>query len=467
MSTDLASGTVTFTAQHAGDFFLSYTDAYGAAPTANGTIRVHVIPASGNPKPPVTTPDVAVLHGQQPAIVDVLADDYDPQGWILGVTSATSVRPGVQVAVVDQQWLRISADDPQPGMTATVDYTVSDGKGSATGTVAVSAVPADPGADQITTTEAAITVQAGDSAAVPVLAGDASSTGLPLSARRATPPTVSAAGGRAARVSVQGSDIRIDAPAAVKSEEETAVSYVATDADGTTATGQLDVTIEPAPSKADPDQAPVPQEVDAQGDGRGRRGHPDPGLRRRPGRRLGHGHRRDGAADARPDRRGRPGLDLLPVLPGLGRHGHVHLPGHRPVRADRDRPGADRRAAARAAAAAGRGRRRDQRAARRVAALERARQRLHRPRRHRDRRAAEQDQQTVAAGVRLTGSYVYLQVPSSPSDPPVQFTYGAHRRLHPVARPGHRARRQGAQIPPIANDAVAPRPAARREHASR
>ena len=128
---------------------------------------MHVIPASGTPKPPVTTPDVAVLHGQQPAVVDVLADDYDPQGWILGVTGATSSRRrGVQVAVVDQQWLRISADDPQPGMTATVDYTVSDGRAARPGTVAVSAVPADPNADQITTTEAAITVRSGDSAAV-------------------------------------------------------------------------------------------------------------------------------------------------------------------------------------------------------------------------------------------------------------------------------------------------------------
>ena len=135
VGTDLRTGTVTFTAQHPGPFFLTYTDAYGAAPTASGTIRVQVVPASGTPKPPVTTPDVAVLHGQQPAIVDVLADDYDPQGWILGVTGATSADPGIQVTVVDQRWLRISADNPQPGMTATVSYTVSDGQGSATGTV--------------------------------------------------------------------------------------------------------------------------------------------------------------------------------------------------------------------------------------------------------------------------------------------------------------------------------------------
>ena len=83
---------------------------------------------------------------------------------------------------------------------------------------------------------------------------------------------------------------------------------------GATATGQIDVTIEPPPSKAHPDQAPVPQEVDTQGDGGRRRRHPGPRRRRRPGRRLGHGHRRHGAARARPDRRRRPGLGLLPVV---------------------------------------------------------------------------------------------------------------------------------------------------------
>ena len=146
-------------------------------------------------------------------------------------------------------------------MTATVDYTVSDGRGSATGTVAVSAVAADPNADQITTTEAAVTVMAGDSAAVPVLAGDSSSTGLPLSLDGAPPTANPPVAGLL--LGIQGGDIRVVAPAAVTAEEETTVSYVATDANGTTATGSIDVTIMPPPSKAHPDQAPDPQEVDA------------------------------------------------------------------------------------------------------------------------------------------------------------------------------------------------------------
>ena len=124
--------------------------------------------------------------------MDVLADDYDPQGWILGVTGATA-DAGFHVTVVGQHWLQITADNPQPGATATVTYTVSDGTGSATGTVAVTAVPADASADQITTQDASVTIRSGDSASVAVLSGDSSSTGLPLSLAgvRRRPPRLS------------------------------------------------------------------------------------------------------------------------------------------------------------------------------------------------------------------------------------------------------------------------------------
>jgi hypothetical protein len=458
VSTDVADGTVTFTAQNAGDYFLDYTDAYGAAPTASSTIRVLVIPASGKPEPPVTIPDVAVLHGQQPAVVDVLADDSDPQGWLLGVTGATSGTPGVQVAVIDQEWLRISADDAQPGLTATVSYTVSDGKGSATGTVAVTAVAADPSADQITTTNTAITVRAGDSAAVPVLAGDASSTGLPLSLAgippAATPPITRLI------ASAQGANLRIDAPAAVKSEEETAVSYVATDADGTTAAGELDVTIMPAPSKADPDQAPVPQEVDARvaagdteviqipvsgvdpdGDsvtvtgvtvppalGRIVAVGPDSiSYQSYPGSlgtdtftyQVTDPYGLTGTAQVQiavlPAGPPQPPVavdDVISAPPGASLHWNV-------LANDYIAPGD-------------------------TVTVE----------------PLSKTNTTRPPSVRLAGSYVYLQVPALPADPPVQFTYGATDGSTPSLAQVIVHAVTGAQIPPIANDAIAPLPSA-------
>ena len=458
VATDLATGAVTFTAQHPGDFFLSYTAAYGAAPTANGTIRVHVLPATGTPMRPVTTPAVAVLHGQQPAVVDVLANDYDPQGWILGITGATTSGPGIHVAVIDQRWLRISADDPVPGMTATVDYTVSDGHGSATGSVAVSTVPDDPNAGQITTTEAAITVRAGDSAAVPVLAGDSSSTGLPLAIDGVPPAANPPVAGL--MLGIQGDDIRVVAPAGVTAEEETTVSYVATDADGTTATGSVDVTITPPPSNAHPDLAPDPQEVDARetagdvvvipipvdgvdpdGDsvtvtgvttapalGRIIAVGPDsityqsyPGSLGTDtfGYQVTDPYGLAGTAQVRiavlPPSLPQPPVavnDVINAPPGASLHWNV-------LSNDFIAPG--------------------------------------------DKATIEplsKTNPTLPAGVRLAGSYVYVKVPASPSDPPVEFTYGltggstpslAQVIVHAVA---------GAELPPIASDVTAAQPAA-------
>ncbi len=461
VATDVATGTVTFTAQHPGDFFLTYTDAYGAAPTASGTIRVHVVPASGAPKPPVTTPDVAVLHGQQAAVVDVLADDYDPQGWILGVTSAAAANSGsagLQVAVIDQRWLRISEENPQPGTTATVDYTVSDGKGSATGTVAVSAASGDLNADQITTTTAAITVRSGDSAAAPVLSGDASSIGLPLTFAGTPMTDQPPAAGLIA--SADAAILRVDAPAGVKSEEETTVSYVATDASGATATGQLDVTIEPPPSKARPDQAPVPEEVDTRetagdvaviqvpvdgvdpdGDSVTVTGVTVPPALGRivavgpdtityqsypnsagtdtftyqvtdPYGLTGTATVRVAVLPAGPPRPPVAVDDVINAPPGASLHWNV-------LGNDFVAPGG-------------------------VVTVE----------------PLSKTNAAVPAGVTLNGAYVYLKVPSSPSDPPVQFTYGdtdggtpslAQVIVHAVP---------GAKVPPVANDDVAPPPAA-------
>ncbi|HEY1821012.1 MAG TPA: fibronectin type III domain-containing protein [Trebonia sp.] len=458
ISTDLADGTVTFIAQRAGDYFLSYTDAYGAAPTAKGTIRVHVIAASGKPQPPVTTPDVAVLHGQQPALVDVLADCSDPQGWLMGITDASSATPGVSVTVIDSEWLRISADDPQPGMTATVSYTVSDGKGSATGTVAVSAVAVDPNADQITTTNDSVIVRAGDSAAVPVLDGDTSSTGLPLALAgtppTATPPVTGLLAG------IQGNDLRVDAPALVTAEEETAVSYVATDADGTTETGQLEVTIMPAPSKADPDQAPAPEEVDTRvtagdtaviqiptsgvdpdGDsvtvtgvtvppalGRIVAVGPDSISYQSYAGSLGTDtftyqvadtYGLTGIAQVRvavlPAGPPQPPVavdDVISAPPGVPLHWNV-------LSNDYIAPG--------------------------------------------DKVTVEplaKTNTTVPPGVRLAGAYVYLPVPASPSVPPVEFSYGATDGSMPSLAQVIVHAVSGAQIPPIANDVIAPLPGA-------
>ena len=75
----------------------------------------------------------------------------------------------------------------------------------------MSAVPAAAGADQITTQDDSVVIRAGDSAAVPVLANDTSSTGLPLTLDQIAPTATPPIPGLTA--SDQGQDVRVRVPA--------------------------------------------------------------------------------------------------------------------------------------------------------------------------------------------------------------------------------------------------------------
>ena len=301
-------------------------------------------------------------------------------------------------------------------------------------------------------------MRSGDSAAVPVLSGDASSIGLPLSLLGG--PTAAQPPVPGLIASVAGDGIRIDAPAGVKSEEETTVSYVATDDSGATATGAVNVTIEPPPSKARPDEAPVPEEVDTRetagdvaviqipvdgvdpdGDSvtvTGVTVPPDLGrivavgpstisYQSYPGSagtdtfsyQVADPYGLTGTATVRvavlPAGTPQPPVavdDVLSAPPGATLHWNV-------LGNDFVAPGD-------------------------TATVE----------------PLGKTNTTVPPGVSLTGSYVYLRVPSAASDPPVQFTYGdtdggapstAQVIVHAVP---------GAKVPPIAKDDVAQPPAA-------
>ena len=86
---------------------LTYTAAYGMAPYARGTIRVDI----SQPRPRDTAPtamlDQAVVYGQTPALIDVLANDVDRTGRLLAVKAAEPVDgASLEVAVVRGRWLR-------------------------------------------------------------------------------------------------------------------------------------------------------------------------------------------------------------------------------------------------------------------------------------------------------------------------------------------------------------------------
>jgi large repetitive protein len=277
VSTDLADGTVTVTAARAGTYLLRYSDQFGSAPFSTATIRVDVAAAPGTPAPPVTVPAVAVLRGQQPATVDVLADDFDPSGAVLAVQQAAPVGAdsGLQVAIVQGRWLRISAlsssRDPAPRL---VDYTVTDGiTGPVTGQVSVTQLPA-PAQDAPIAVDDYASVRAGDTVSVPVLANDVDLAGAPLTLAADVPGAPgpgqlqvlapSGTGGPAnGSAFVTGDLVTFTAPASVPGAVTETVDYVAQNPAGDQATGHLRITVNPAPSAANPDRAPAPPPVQA------------------------------------------------------------------------------------------------------------------------------------------------------------------------------------------------------------
>ncbi len=109
-----------------------------------GEIRDPEIDEDGVNEPPVARDDVARTRADQPVVVDLVANDEDPDGDALMVASLDGVPTEVAVAVTpDQRSVQVV---PPPGFTGNIafSYTVSDGRGaSASANVDVEVVSND------------------------------------------------------------------------------------------------------------------------------------------------------------------------------------------------------------------------------------------------------------------------------------------------------------------------------------
>lgn len=139
---------------------------------ANNTDSISVVVNS----PPVAVDDVAATNEDTPVVIDVTANDSDPDGDPLTITDPGNPANGV---VVDNGNGAVTYT-PAPGFDGidTFTYTVSDGNGlthSATVTVTVNAQPDAPNAvdDAATTNEDMAVI-------IPVLANDTDPDGDPL-----------------------------------------------------------------------------------------------------------------------------------------------------------------------------------------------------------------------------------------------------------------------------------------------
>jgi Bacterial Ig domain/L,D-transpeptidase catalytic domain len=218
------------------------TDVGGAS--ASSTITVDVLPPPN--QPPVAAPDAAQMYSGSQLLIDPRANDSDPDGEALTLTSAT-VTSGAGTVTTDGQVLTIDAVAGFVGPLV-VTYVVSDPRGGqAQSTVTVDVVAA-PNRPPVAVADA-VTVTVGRTYRIPVLANDTDPEGGPL-----TLATVGRAKHGTARRS--GSKVVYRAPRSWTGR--TKIRYTVRDAAGATTKGALTITIQRRTPAAKPKPQPKP-----------------------------------------------------------------------------------------------------------------------------------------------------------------------------------------------------------------
>ncbi|MEP7765719.1 fibronectin type III domain-containing protein [Sanguibacter sp. 25GB23B1] len=141
----LDDGSFTFSAANTGTYYVSFT--VTAPPQqAIGLARIDVREWPGTPLPPIAVRDVALLPSGGEVTVDPLANDTDPNGGVLVLTSATaSPDSAMQIAILEHRLVRVTSlralEAPE-----TISYVVSNGVAETRGEILVQPVP--PSAEQ-------------------------------------------------------------------------------------------------------------------------------------------------------------------------------------------------------------------------------------------------------------------------------------------------------------------------------
>ena len=167
---DYTTGTFDFTGATVGQYYVQYLASDGPK-TAEGLVRIDVIQRTSTEDPPIAVRDTAQLPTGRSTLVNVLANDTDPNGGILAVQSVqVPAESGVSVEVLEHEILRIT--DRGLVSPVTVTYTVSNGLASARGEVFITPIPAPERLLPPVAVDDTVTVRAGDVTTIPVLAND-------------------------------------------------------------------------------------------------------------------------------------------------------------------------------------------------------------------------------------------------------------------------------------------------------
>ena len=212
-------------------FSYTVTDGRGGSATAMVSVSVALAPN----RPPLARDDSASTTPAQPVVVDVLANDTDPDGDALALRSVTA--PAHGTATITGSAIRYQ---PSPGYSGSdrFDYTLEDGHGgSASATVTISVDPL-PNSAPIAVDDVATTA-AGAPVTIAALANDGDPDGDALA--------IVAVGAPASGSSVFGTGSVTYTPAAGFSGVDR-FTYAISDGRGGSASATITVTVAPAPN---------------------------------------------------------------------------------------------------------------------------------------------------------------------------------------------------------------------------
>ena len=135
---DFDAGTVTVAESAPGSRRFTYlvSDGFPDHQPVEGALRIDVYERGGQRPPVAVRYDVVVIPGV-PTVVDVLANDYEPDGDVLVVRSVEDVPQDLTVEIIDRSLLRVTAELTDADSTLAFRYRVSDGTSDSVGLVVV------------------------------------------------------------------------------------------------------------------------------------------------------------------------------------------------------------------------------------------------------------------------------------------------------------------------------------------
>lgn len=175
VSFDGDKGTGSVRASKPGSYYLEYVAANESASAKPQVIRVDAIAVGRVNHPPVAEKDTANLVSGNTALVDVLANDSDPDGDVLVVQGFGQIPDGIKASLVDKQFVRVESVVPLDGQ-AEITYHLSDGENQVDGSITVSESEGDRNRPPVAQNDQ-FAARAGTIITVPVLANDSDPDG--------------------------------------------------------------------------------------------------------------------------------------------------------------------------------------------------------------------------------------------------------------------------------------------------